>query len=160
MEWVVKVTPWPFYPSRKTRSRCRGGWVGPSAILEWSRKFRPHRIRSPNRPARSESLHGLSYTGPFIVTNNTQKTLMLHWKMVKSYGLNLIWQNFTGKHLRVMRFLLILRYVKEMQKWEIRVKMQFFFFLYKIYTYIRVYMYKMFVLLCYFLNIWRRRVNA
>jgi hypothetical protein len=139
MECVVKVTLWPSPPPpRNTWSRCTGGWVGPSAILECSWKFRPQRIRSPNRPARSESLHGLSYSGPFIVTNSTQKTLMSHWKMVESYRLNLIWQNFTGKPFRVMRFLLILRYVKEMQKWEICVKMQNFFWINK---YTRIYVY-------------------
>lgn len=113
--------------------------MGPSAILDGSRKFRFHRIRPPNRPARSQSLPGLSYPGPFIVTNNTKKTLMSHWKKVESYGLNLIWQNFTGTPLRVMRFLLILLYVKEMKNEKCVLQSETFYLNKHISIYIYIY---------------------
>jgi hypothetical protein len=41
-----------------------GGWVGPRACLDGCRKSRPTGIRSPDRPARSESLYRLRYPGP------------------------------------------------------------------------------------------------
>ena len=40
--------------------RCTGGWVGPRAGLD-GRKSRFAGIRSPDRPARSQSLYQLSY---------------------------------------------------------------------------------------------------
>jgi hypothetical protein len=38
--------------------------VGPRAGLDRCGKSRPHGIRSPDRPARSQSLHRLRYPGP------------------------------------------------------------------------------------------------
>ena len=49
-------------PLGKTRYHCTGGWVGPRAGLDG--KSRPG-IRSPDRPARSESLHRLRYPGRY-----------------------------------------------------------------------------------------------
>ena len=48
----------------KAGAHCRGGWVGSRADLDGCRKSRPTGIRSPNRPARNESLYRLSYPGP------------------------------------------------------------------------------------------------
>ena len=55
---VVNTTPRPFYPlvpKKRPCTHCIGDWVGPRA---------PTRIRSPDRPARSESLYRLHYPDP------------------------------------------------------------------------------------------------
>ena len=45
-------------------THCIGGWVGPRAGLNGCGNLAPTGIRSPDRPARSESLYRLSYPGP------------------------------------------------------------------------------------------------
>ena len=40
------------------------GWWDITAVISGYRKFRPHLIRSPDRPAPSKSLYRLSYPGP------------------------------------------------------------------------------------------------
>jgi hypothetical protein len=44
---------------------CIGGLVGPRAGLDRCGKYRPTGIRSPDRPAHSDSLYRLRYPGPF-----------------------------------------------------------------------------------------------
>ena len=39
-------------------------WVGPMIFRNGCKKYLPHRLRSPDRPARSDWLHRLSYSGP------------------------------------------------------------------------------------------------
>ena len=57
--WVVSVTPRPYFtPLEKPSTHCTGGCVGPTAGLDW-RKISG--IRSPDRPARNQSLYQLSY---------------------------------------------------------------------------------------------------
>jgi hypothetical protein len=58
---VVSTTPRPLYPREIPGTHCTGGWVGPRAGLDVCEKSRPHGIPSPDRPARSQSLHRLSY---------------------------------------------------------------------------------------------------
>jgi hypothetical protein len=60
MGWVVNATPRPLYPG----THCVGGWVGPRAGWTGGENLAPIGIRSPDRPARSESLYRLSYRGP------------------------------------------------------------------------------------------------
>ena len=62
--WVVNATPRPLYPRERRGTPCTGGWVGPRAGLDGCRKSRPTGVRSPDRPACSESLYRLSYPGP------------------------------------------------------------------------------------------------
>ena len=60
-------TPRPgrFTPRRETRYTFIGGWVGPRAGLDRCGKPHPPTgIRSPDRPARSQSLYRLSSPGP------------------------------------------------------------------------------------------------
>ena len=66
--WVVNATPRPLYPPPPAGRtlyllyRRLGGPQGRSGPV---RKISPHTgIRSPDRPARSESLYQLSYRGP------------------------------------------------------------------------------------------------
>jgi len=66
MWWVVNATPRPPYPRERPGTHCIGGWVGPRADLDRCRKCcspHPSGIRSPDRPARSQSLYRLSYSG-------------------------------------------------------------------------------------------------
>jgi hypothetical protein len=52
--WVFSTTPRPLYPRERPGTHCTGGWVGPRAGLDVCG------IRSPDRPARSQSLTELS----------------------------------------------------------------------------------------------------
>jgi hypothetical protein len=54
--WVVSTTPRPLYPRERPGTQYTEGWVGPRAGLDMCEKSRPHRIRSPDRPARFLSL--------------------------------------------------------------------------------------------------------
>jgi hypothetical protein len=68
MGWLVNVTPQPLYPPGKDPVPIVQK-VGPRAGLDRCEKSRPHRdfffnkliLRSPDRPARSQSLYRLSY---------------------------------------------------------------------------------------------------
>jgi hypothetical protein len=58
---VVSTTPRPLYPRERPGTHCTGGWVGPRAGLDVCEKSLPTGIRSPDHPARSQSLYRLSY---------------------------------------------------------------------------------------------------
>jgi hypothetical protein len=64
MGLVVNATTRLLYPRERPSTHCIGGWVGPTAGLDGCGKTRPTGIRSPDGPARSESLYRLSYPGP------------------------------------------------------------------------------------------------
>jgi hypothetical protein len=63
--WVVSTTPRPLHPRERPYTNCTGGWVCPRAGLDVCEKSRPTGIRFPDRPARSQSLHLLSYPAPY-----------------------------------------------------------------------------------------------
>jgi hypothetical protein len=73
--WVVSTTPRPLYPRERLGTQCTGGWVGPSAGLDVCENRTPTRIRSPDRPARSQSLYRQSYPDHYTSIN--------HWKIHK-----------------------------------------------------------------------------
>jgi hypothetical protein len=77
--WVVSTTPWPLYPRERPGTHCTGGWVGPRDGLEVCEKSRPTRIRSPDRPAHSQSLYRLSYPSPAetFEINTSLKTVIV-----------------------------------------------------------------------------------
>jgi len=80
--WVVNATPQPLYPRERPGTHCIGGWVGPQS---WSGQVRnisppPTGIRSPDRPARSESLYRLLYPGSDLAG--------VRLPLVKSHGIN------------------------------------------------------------------------
>jgi hypothetical protein len=52
-----------FPPGKRPDTQCTEGWAGPRTGLDGRRKSRPAWIRSPNHPARGESLHRLRYPG-------------------------------------------------------------------------------------------------
>ena len=54
--------PAALYPRERPGTHCTGGWVGLMAGLDRCGKSRPPTgIRSPDRPARSQSLYRLRY---------------------------------------------------------------------------------------------------
>jgi hypothetical protein len=55
-----------FYPRERPGTHCTGGWVGPKAGLDRCGKSRPTGIRSPDHPARNQSLYRLSYPAYYI----------------------------------------------------------------------------------------------
>ena len=57
--WLFNATPRPLYPRERPGTHCTGSWVGPRDGLNkcWKSSPRPPiGIRSPDRPASSESL--------------------------------------------------------------------------------------------------------
>ena len=54
------------YPRERPGTHCTGGWVGLRAGLDWCEKSRPTGIRSPDRPARRQSLYRLRYPAHYI----------------------------------------------------------------------------------------------
>ena len=53
----ISTTPWPFYPRGKTRYPLYKSCVGLAASLDVHGESHPTEIRSPDLPARSESLY-------------------------------------------------------------------------------------------------------
>jgi hypothetical protein len=54
--WVVSTTPRPFYPRERPGTHCIGG-----PVWTYAKNLAPTGIRSPDRPARGQSLYRLSY---------------------------------------------------------------------------------------------------
>ena len=50
-------------PPERPGSHCIGGWVAPEPVRTGAEYLAPTAIRSPDRPARSESLYQLRYPG-------------------------------------------------------------------------------------------------
>jgi hypothetical protein len=66
MGWVVKATPRPFYPRvRPVPIVQEVGWA-PGPVWTGAENLAPTGLRSPDRPAISESLYRLLYPGPLI----------------------------------------------------------------------------------------------
>jgi hypothetical protein len=70
MGWVAYAAPRSFYPRERHGTYCIGGWVGARAGLDGAENLAPTGIRSPDRPARNESLYRLSYRGPLDSLGN------------------------------------------------------------------------------------------
>jgi hypothetical protein len=61
--------PAAFYPRERPGTHCTGDWVSPRAGLTGAENLAPTGIRSPDRPARSQSLYGLSYPAHYVICN-------------------------------------------------------------------------------------------
>jgi hypothetical protein len=48
---------------KKASTHAIGGWVGPGPVWTSAENLTPNGIRSPDRPAHSESLYWLRYPG-------------------------------------------------------------------------------------------------
>ena len=72
LDWVggKRHAPADLPPGKRSGTHCIGCWVGLRAGLDGCGKSRPTGIRSPDRPARSESLYRLSYPGPHMHVTN------------------------------------------------------------------------------------------
>jgi hypothetical protein len=78
---VVNTTPSPLYPRERTGTLCiEVGWV-PRAVWTGTENLAPTRIRSPDRPARSESLYRLNCPCPICVC----RSLVFYAVFVNSY---------------------------------------------------------------------------
>ena len=62
MGWEVNATPRPLYPLGRPVTHCIGGWLG--TVWTGAGNLAPTGIRSPDRPARNESLQRLRYPCP------------------------------------------------------------------------------------------------
>jgi len=64
--WGVSVTPWPLFTPGKDPVPIvqEAGWA-PGSVWTGAENLAPTRIRSPDRPARSQSLYQLSYPAQF-----------------------------------------------------------------------------------------------
>jgi len=65
---VINATPQPVYLRETPGTHCIRGRVGHRAGLEGEKNFAHIGIRTPDSPARSESLYRLSYPGPPFYT--------------------------------------------------------------------------------------------
>jgi len=85
-------TPAALPPGKKPGTHCIGGWVSTRVVLDWCGKSRPPiGIRSPDRPARSESIYRLSYPGPgphpFVYFHHSEVCLvMILSEILKKYN--------------------------------------------------------------------------
>jgi hypothetical protein len=68
-------------PEKRPGTHCTGGWVGPRPVWTGAENLSPTGIRSPDRPASSESLYRLSYRGPRKFQNQTNI-----WESVRIFG--------------------------------------------------------------------------
>ena len=68
MGWDVSATPRPLYPRERDPVLIlwEDGWA-PGPVWTGAENLAPTGIRSPDRPACSESLYRLSYRGPFYI---------------------------------------------------------------------------------------------
>ena len=77
-EWSAS-RPGRLYPRERPGTNCTVGWVGPMDGLG-GRKPRPYRDSIPDRPARSQSLHRLSYRAHLA-----NKLLRYYQRIFKEY---------------------------------------------------------------------------
>jgi hypothetical protein len=71
--WVVSTTPQPLYPRERSGTHRTRGWVGPRAGLEVAKNIAPAGMRSPDCPARSQSIYRLSYSAHQFLVHLWQK---------------------------------------------------------------------------------------
>jgi hypothetical protein len=75
---VISTTP-PIYPLERPGTPCIGGWVWLQGRCGQVRKISPPTgIRSPDRPASSESIFRLSYRGAQLFINTIRKLHINH----------------------------------------------------------------------------------
>ena len=71
--------PAALLPAKKPGTHFTEGWGDPGPVRTGAENLAPTGIRSPNCPARSESLYRLSYRGPRMSDTRLIKfTIILH----------------------------------------------------------------------------------
>jgi hypothetical protein len=78
--WGVTVTPWPLFTPGKDPVPVvqETGWA-PGPVWTGAENLTPTGIRSPDRPARSQSLYRLSYRAPLHLT----RTVKIEWWTIR-----------------------------------------------------------------------------
>ena len=72
--WGVSVTPRPLFTPGKDLER-EAGWT-PGPVWTGEENLAPTRIRSPDRPARSQALYRLSYPAHFFMVVSSFKIMV------------------------------------------------------------------------------------
>jgi len=72
--WVVNATPRSLYPQEGPH--LIEGWVASGPVWMCAEDLAHTHIRSPDRPARRESLYRLSYPGPQYNAHAKQKLFL------------------------------------------------------------------------------------
>jgi hypothetical protein len=70
---MVSTTPLPLYPRKRPGTPYTGCWVGPGLVWTRAKNLAPNGIRSPDRPARSQSLSQSLVMDPYILQIDTQR---------------------------------------------------------------------------------------
>ena len=65
--WVFNTTPRPLYLQERPGTHCTGAGWGPEPVWTGAKNLALTGIRSPDRPACSESLYRLSYPSPLYI---------------------------------------------------------------------------------------------
>jgi hypothetical protein len=65
------------YPREWPSIHCRGSWVGPGPVGKGAKNLVPTRMRTPDRPVRSESLYRLSYSSRQEITRTEQRRVFM-----------------------------------------------------------------------------------
>jgi hypothetical protein len=81
--WLVNRTPRPLCPREWPRTRCIGGWVAPSAGQDRWGNFVATEVRSPDRPALTESLFRLRYPG--LSNRNIRAINLFCWTVLGNW---------------------------------------------------------------------------
>ena len=97
--WVVSTTPRPLYPQKDpVPIVLEAGWA-PGPVWTGAENLSPTRIRSQDRPARSESLYRLSYRGPhtvphYLIKDTIFEKPLLRIKCVFLFSLQCVSETF------------------------------------------------------------------
>jgi len=86
------------YPRERPGTHCTGGCVGLRAGLDWCGKSRPTGIRSPDRPARRQSLYRLRYPAHFLsLLQNINVHLcgfLNYFYVLRKYKIKILYRHF------------------------------------------------------------------
>jgi hypothetical protein len=84
MAWVVSATPRSLYPTTGTYPLAivqEAGWA-PGPVWTGDENLAATGIRSPDRPARSESLYRVSYPGPQVSKFFKCSEIFIGWYII------------------------------------------------------------------------------
>ena len=92
--WVDNATLWSLYPRQIDwlSTVQEAGWT-PGAVWRGAENVAPTGIRSPDRPALSDSQYRLSYPGPLKNLGTTSKFLAPKWWYIKKKAQSEVQQN-------------------------------------------------------------------
>jgi hypothetical protein len=85
MGWVVKATPRPPRKRDPVPIVEEAEWV-PGLVWACAENLAHTGIRSPDRPALSESLYRLSYPGPFVTNTDLGESAVVSFGAYKEPG--------------------------------------------------------------------------